>query len=67
MAQSSQCLECLHYFGEFKCNAFPDGIPEQIYTGQHDHIKEFKNDNGIRFESLEEFNKKENSITQTRG
>jgi hypothetical protein len=55
MPQSSQCLECLHYFGEFKCEAFPKGIPEQIYIGQFDHIKEFEGDNGIRFESLKKF------------
>ena len=72
MPQSTQCLECLHYFGEFKCDAFPDGIPEQIYTGEHDHTKEFKGDNGIRFESLKKFMEKELQkekiyTTQTRG
>ena len=57
MPQSTQCSDCLHYFGEFKCEAFPKSIPRQIYTGEHDHIKEFEGDNGIRFESLEEFDK----------
>tara|TARA_R110002020_G_scaffold467674_1_gene691444 strand:- start:9 stop:215 length:207 start_codon:yes stop_codon:yes gene_type:complete len=58
MAQSTQCYDCLHYTGEFKCKAFPVGIPRVIYIGQHDHTKEFKDDNGIRFESLKKFMEK---------
>jgi hypothetical protein len=57
MPQSTQCHDCLHYSGEFKCEAFLEGIPRAIYTGEHDHKEEFEGDNGIRFESLEEFNK----------
>ena len=57
MPQSTQCHDCLHYSGEFKCEAFLKGIPRAIYTGEHDHKEEFEGDNGIRFESLEEFNK----------
>ena len=37
-----------------KCKAFPDGIPEKILTGEHDHTKPFKGDNGIRFEPIED-------------
>jgi len=43
--------------GEFKCEAFVEGIPRVIYTGEHDHKEEFEGDNGIRFESIREFNK----------
>jgi len=56
---SLQCFECLHNHGEFKCDAYPDGIPEEIYTGEHDHTKPFKGDNNIRFESLSDFLDKE--------
>ena len=67
-----QCYDCLHYSGDNECDAFPEGIPRQIYTGEHDHVEEFKGDNGIRFESLEKFMQEElqkhkNSLTQTRG
>ena len=51
MPQSTQCHDCLHYSGEFKCEAFLEGIPRAIYTGEHDHKEEFEGDNGIRFES----------------
>jgi len=57
MPQSTQCHDCLHYSGEFKCEAFLKGIPRVIYTGEHDHKEEFEGDNGIRFESIREFNK----------
>ena len=54
MPQSTQCNDCSNYYGEFKCAAFPKGIPAPISTGEHDHRKEFEGDNGIRFKSLEE-------------
>ena len=52
-----QCLKCKQY-NVFKyigvsCKAFPNGIPEQILSGKHDHTKPFKDDNGILFEEGE--------------
>ena len=41
---------CKHYRVLWDCDAFPDGIPKEISTGRHDHLKPFKGDNGIRFE-----------------
>lgn len=60
--QSSQCLECRHYRGvqerkDFPvhvCEAYPDGIPEEIVTGMHDHRAPFAGDNGILFEPANE-------------
>jgi hypothetical protein len=42
-----------------KCDAFPDGIPDEIYLGDFDHRNPYPNaenptDNGIRFEPVEE-------------
>ena len=50
---SDQCDRCINYFGMFKCDAFPKGIPDIISDGEHDHKKPFKGDGGIKFESVE--------------
>jgi hypothetical protein len=47
--QSTLCLDCKHYEGVGYCAAFPDGISEVIFTGQFDHRKPFRGDQGIRF------------------
>ena len=49
-----QCAFCIHLKKGLKCKAFPKGIPEKIITGEHDHTKPFKGDNGIRFEPIKE-------------
>ena len=48
------CEVCRHYWGDGKCDAFPDddGIPTAIIRGDHDHRKPFKGDNGVRFEAM---------------
>ena len=48
MAHSSQCIECLRYKGEWKCEAFPKGIPRDIYSGEFDHSKPYEGDNGLQ-------------------
>jgi len=34
------------------CEAFPNGIPEEILIGEFDHHKPYKGDNGIQFEAV---------------
>jgi hypothetical protein len=44
------CDLCKHYQGDRKCDAFPEGIPTEIWWWGYDHRLSFPGDNGIRFE-----------------
>ena len=48
------CYDCkfFRWEQEPKCDAYPDEIPHQILSSEHDHTKPFKGDNGIRFKPL---------------
>lgn len=50
MSESDQCLMCKHYLGLRSCVAFPEEIPQEIFSGMHDHSQPFEGDKGIRFE-----------------
>lgn len=53
-----QCGKCKHFnrgnMAENTCNAFPNGIPEEIIRNEFDHRKPHPQDNGIQFEPIEE-------------
>lgn len=47
------CLACTHLdrtADDRSCEAFPEGIPEDIWMNQHDHHKPYPGDQGVRFE-----------------
>jgi hypothetical protein len=46
------CSSCTRYFvGQIKkCLAFPNGIPNEIITGQHLHRTPYPGDRGIQYE-----------------
>jgi len=47
------CFACKHFDWskpDYRCAAFPGGIPEPILMFHHDHSEPFPNDRGIRFE-----------------
>lgn len=39
------------------CEAFPDGIPKEIWDGKDDHTKPYKGDHGIQYEPIKKKNK----------
>jgi hypothetical protein len=54
-----QCFECKHYEGDKKCKAYPDGIPERIYTSVkklHDTVEKDQKGNYVFTPSTDESN-----------
>ena len=50
------CVVCKHFhkkdMKKNSCDAFPDGIPREIFFEFYDHTKAYPGDNGIRFEAI---------------
>ena len=63
---SLQCISCIHCRMGGQCDAYPDKIPYEIISGQVDHKKPYKGDNGITFESDDQIDKIEDIIEQVR-
>jgi hypothetical protein len=53
------CIYCQHYKSEFRCKAFPNGIPKEIISRQKYHTKPVDGDNDIQFEPIDKVDKKE--------
>ena len=63
MIREPECSkrECKYYTGvkndgdetteRVVCEAFPDGIPDEIAYGENDHTEPFEGDSGISFRS----------------
>jgi len=57
-SSSPVCLYCDRYdgYGVKKCRAFPDGIPDDIWTGKNKHQLPYPNDRGFQFKLSPETN-----------
>lgn len=45
------CATCKHFLTYWVCDAFPNGIPPEVITGEHDHATTpYPGDNGIMYE-----------------
>jgi len=46
------CHKCKHiHERRLTCDAFPNGIPGKILTGDIKHTRKYQGDNGIQFEA----------------
>ena len=49
----SQCFDCVNkHQGSVGCNAFPDGIPDDILDNSFIHTEAYPGDNGIRYQQV---------------
>ena len=52
MEVNPQCVYCKYLTKDAKCEAFKNGIPEDILYNKHDHTEPYKGDNGIQFKPV---------------
>jgi len=52
--QMASCITCIHRNGVATCEAFPDGIPEEILMADIPHVSPYPGDNGIQYERIPE-------------
>lgn len=46
----ANCSMCVHYQADRRCQAFPDGIPQALWAGEHLHRDPYPGDGGIRYQ-----------------
>ena len=56
-ARVPTCFFCKHCYSDLiSCEAFPGGIPDEIWTGRNDHVSAYPGDGGILYEPADEEN-----------
>jgi len=59
------CKMCVHYRNDKKCEAFPEGIPHEIWILKVLHKKPYPGDNGITYKPLPEYDSSIENINAT--
>lgn len=54
MVAPPACMDCKHFLGARKCDAFPDRIPDVIWLEGDPHTEPAKGDHGIRFKAKDD-------------
>jgi len=55
--QQKSCFTCRHLINFFErtCNAFPEGVPDKIWKGDHSHSRRLsEQDNNITYIPIED-------------
>lgn len=54
IGEAPVCMKCKHYHRSSGalCNAFPEGIPDEIWYHRNPHTAPFPGDHGIQFEPI---------------
>lgn len=50
--QSDTCFGCKHQLPGKTCLAFPDGIPETLWSAYRGHREPYPGDHGIQYEQI---------------
>ena len=53
MSSGYQCEDCERYLAGQTCEAFPDGIPQIVYSGEFVHNKPYDGDNGMLYVKID--------------
>lgn len=48
------CFVCTHYRDNYRCDAFPEGIPFDVVASNADHRYGIEGDDGVHFEPVSE-------------
>ena len=54
---AGQCVSCARYRMGGRCEAYPDGIPDEIMQGLWDHRKAQAGDKGLRWKRISDAKK----------
>ena len=48
------CMFCTRYRNAMTCDAYPDGIPAEIISSEHDHRQPYEGDGGMVFDPFDD-------------
>ena len=48
--KENHCRSCKHFLGDRQCLAFPNSIPDVLWSGDNLHHQTFEGDQGFRYQ-----------------